>query len=476
MKEPRPPQLKSYEGTPVPLPRQLPVSGTPTLAALSGAPASLEGPLDLPLLSRVLFHSAGVVRYLPGTDGTIHWFRAAGSSGNLSPLEVYVVTGQIGSLDPGVYHYEPVPHGLSLVRAGDTRAALAAATASAPVQASIVITGVPWRAGWKYGERGLRNIYRDAGTMLSQLLAVAGTATATAASLRLAFMDLAVTKLLDVDGIHEFPVAVVDLGPPGQVTRDPVIGARSRGSLGPQSIEFPLVTEAQHAGDLADAAAVRDWRDAAGLLRLFAVAEPRGTTTGESIEESIRHRGSTRRYRRAAAPPALLDGLSVALRPPTSDAIADGWTLLEHAVAVHDIEGSEPGIYRYRDGKIELERGGEVRALATALCVDQPLAGEGACAVFHSAPLEEILDACGDRGYRSLLVESGFAGGRLHLVARALGLGASGLNFYDDAVRERLELRSHPQLVTTIGVPGYRPKPGGDPGEPARLRAIPSTK
>ena len=38
------------------------------------------------------------------------------------------------------------------------------------------MTGVPWRTGWRYRERGYRHIYWDAGTMLGQLLAVADSA------------------------------------------------------------------------------------------------------------------------------------------------------------------------------------------------------------------------------------------------------------------------------------------------------------
>ena len=45
---------------------------------------------------------------------------------------------------------------------------------------AIVVTGVPWRTGWRYRERGFRHVYWDAGTMLAQLLAVADSAGHTA--------------------------------------------------------------------------------------------------------------------------------------------------------------------------------------------------------------------------------------------------------------------------------------------------------
>ena len=47
---------------------------------------------------------------------------------------------------------------------------------------AIVVTGVPWRTGWKYRERGYRHVYWDAGTMLAQTLALADSAGVVHAS------------------------------------------------------------------------------------------------------------------------------------------------------------------------------------------------------------------------------------------------------------------------------------------------------
>ena len=476
MKEARPPQFKTYAADPLPLPRDLPQSGTATLAALRGLPPSIKGPLDAALVARVLFYSAGVVRYLAREDGSVEWYRAAGSSGNLSPLEVYVVVGDLDGVPAGVYHYEPISHGLTLVRRGDARAAVARATASETASgASIVLTGVPWRTGWKYEERGFRNIYRDAGTMLSQLLAVAGTASATIPSLRLGFVDHALIELLGLDGVNEFPIAVVDLGPAGDdVDREPLAAART-GPLGPLVKEFRLVTAIQRAGDLADVDAVRGWRAAAARLPVTAEPGSEAVDSGETLEESIRRRGSTRRFRRETASHAVVEALRPALRPPGSDVLTRGTSLLTHVWAIHDIDGVDPGVYRHDDGQLELLRSGETRSEATALCLDQRLAGDGACALFHTAPLDPVLNVLGDRGYRVILIESGLAGGRAHLAARSCGLGATGLTFYDDVVRERWGLETYVQLVTAIGAPAYQPRPAGRPGAPTRLQAIPST-
>ena len=45
-----------------------------------------------------------------------------------------------------------------------------------------------------------------------------------------------------------------------------------------------------------------------------------------------------------------------------------------------------------------------------------------------------MLQRFGNRGYRAVQLEAGILGGKMYLCAGALGLGASGLTFYDDDV------------------------------------------
>src|SRR5581483_5064116 len=108
------------------------------------------------------------------------------------------------------------------------------------------VTGVPWRTGWRYRERGYRHVYWDAGTMLAQLLAVADSAGITA-RLHTRFPDAAISALVGADGVHEWPVAVVALGegtPALEATAPAVAGAVDAAPM-----EFPLATAAQRAGD-----------------------------------------------------------------------------------------------------------------------------------------------------------------------------------------------------------------------------------
>ena len=183
----------------VPLPRDLPATTPPAVAVLAGTADVTPAEPDLPDLSRLLHLSAGVVRTAERPYAT-WFFRAAGSAGGRFPLEVYVAVPNGRGLPAGLHWYDPLDH--ALVQVGPPP------RGDAP---SVVLTGVPWRTGWRYRERGYRHVYWDAGTMLSQLLAVADSAGLTA-GLHTRFPDGAVGALVGADGVHEWPVAVVALG------------------------------------------------------------------------------------------------------------------------------------------------------------------------------------------------------------------------------------------------------------------------
>ena len=117
----------------------------PALAVLGGVMAPPR-PLDVVGLARILHLSVGVVRVATRRDGRRFHFRPAGSAGGLFPLEVYVSARNVSGLDDGVWWYDPIGHALR-------RIAPAAADGEAT---TLVVTGIPWRTGWRYAERGYR--------------------------------------------------------------------------------------------------------------------------------------------------------------------------------------------------------------------------------------------------------------------------------------------------------------------------------
>jgi hypothetical protein len=401
----------------------------------------------------VLFLAAGVVRVKGHPQIGRMVFRAAGSAGNLQPHEVYVVR------DGRVLHYEPEAHEVKVV------------AAAPPGPTTVVVTGVPWRTGWKYTERGFRHLYWDAGTMLAQLLAGADE-VGFSPRLQLGFVDADVAALVGADRVQELPLAVVVLEDGEPVLRP--VGEAAAGFLADAPMEFPLVTAAQQAGELASADEVDGWRAAAATR-----PEATDVTFGVGLGEIVRRRGSAREFApEATGPPALLvDAFAAASAPLNADFTPNGGTLLQHDVLVHAIEGWEPGGYRWSRPGRTFERIPEVaadtRELGQHLCLGQPLGGHGCLTAFHGADLEAVVRSpLGDRGYRCAQLEAGIVEGRLHLAAYALGFGATGLTFHDDLVRKSFGTTASPMLVTAMGKPTYRSTRGGDPGRPTQLRDL----
>jgi SagB-type dehydrogenase family enzyme len=143
-----------------------------------------------PELERLLRLGAGVVRRRRGYD-----FRTYSSAGALYPIEIYVATAD------GLFHFDPREPGLRRLRDEDVRAALGGG------EAVLALTGLLWRTAWKYGARGYRHLFWDAGTMLANLLEFAPGR----ARVFTGFVDDDVNDLLDVDGIDETALALLQL-------------------------------------------------------------------------------------------------------------------------------------------------------------------------------------------------------------------------------------------------------------------------
>lgn len=482
----RPAPFKRYpQGSLVPLPTDVGASTVPAAAVLSGLASVAEPELDEALLARLLHHSVGVTRVSSSAEVQT-WFRASMSAGNLHPVEVYVVCDDLGDLPAGVHHVAPLELGLTQLREGDWRAALAEATAMpelAEAPAALVLTGIPWRTAWKYGERGLRHLYWDAGAVLANLLAVAEAAGLPARVLT-GFVDDDVAHLVGVVPPVEVPLAVVALGSSRRRAPGGGAGTSRPVDLRPEplpagAVELPLLVETQAAGDLATPAEVARWREVAAeqptheTSRTLALPS---TSSEKAIEDVILRRGSTRLMHREPVPNEVLSwALAVASRPPPLDGRPPGRTVLQHGVSVHAVDGMASGTYRGHGGHLELVRPGDERDQrdeTSHLCLAQPLGGDAAYTVFHLAELSPLLEVAGARGYRVAQLEAGVAAGRLALASFALGAGATGLTFYDDEVSAFFETTAAALLVTAVGPPAYRSKAGGPPGHITELRSF----
>ncbi|HEX6871950.1 MAG TPA: hypothetical protein VF163_12695, partial [Micromonosporaceae bacterium] len=399
-----PPQVKRYPaGLPVTgLPRDLPAVPAPATAVLAGhtepTPAELAGhldptvgvavtKLDLATLARLLFLSAGVVRTAE-RNGRQVLFRAAGSAGARFPLEVYVAARDVPGLADGVHWYDPVEHVLRQV-----------GPAPAGETTTLVLTGVPWRTGWRYAERGFRHLYWDAGTLLAQQQALAAS-TGLPARLRTVFPDAAVTGLVGADGVHEFPLALLSLGEGAPAIT--ATGPAATGTIDDEPLEFPLVTITQRAGDGDELG--QPWPVGAPL--------PGPAPDAPPLDEVIARRGSTRRMVRSATVPrqVLEWSLTAALRG-VAERRPD-----PQFVAAHGVDGIAPGLYRWP--RLEQPvRAGDLRDELERVCLGQGLGGDAAFVVVSTADLSTITD----RAYREAQLAAGLVEGRLHLAAYAFG-------------------------------------------------------
>lgn len=93
--------------------------------------------------------------------------RTTPSAGALYPLEIYLVSGDIKTIDPGVYSYQPVDHTLTLIRKGDKRKQLSASAllqeAPKMAPATIVIAVDYHRTTRKYLKKGNKFVHMEAG-------------------------------------------------------------------------------------------------------------------------------------------------------------------------------------------------------------------------------------------------------------------------------------------------------------------------
>ena len=430
-----PPPMKRYpRGLPVlALPRELPDPGVPATAALAGVTVPPR-PLDAAQLGRVLFLGAGVVR-TADRRGHRHLFRTSGSAGGRFPLEVYVSARGVGGVPDGVHWYDAVNHALVRV-----------APAASGAATTLIVTGVPWRTGWRYAERGWRHLYWDGGTLLAQFWAAASSA-GLAPRLRTLFPDGVARTLVGADGLHEYPLALLSFG-----DGDPAIapgGPAIAGDL--PRFELPLCSAAQRAGERDELGA--PWPDGPALAEV---------PPSDSLDQVVRRRGSQRRMdrTRTVARSVLEWPMAAATRGVD----------VPHWVAVNGVDDTAAGLYRWPELSTALRSGVDLREELARVCMDQFLAAEAAYVVIAATSLATL----DDRSYRDVQLAAGMVEGRLHLAAYALGASATGMTAIDSEVPGLLG--ESPDLamllLTCVGVAEYTAQPGGSPGMPVEVRMV----
>jgi nitroreductase len=312
--------------------------------------------------------------------------------------------------------------------------------------AIVVCTSTYWRNSWKYQARTYRHCYWDCGTLLANLLAVTA-ADSLPRRIVCGFVDDRINTLLGLDPTREAALALVSLGydphstPPASAAVSPL--SLETLPLSPHEVDYPLIREMHAASSLRTADEVRSWRTAASTSdaasrcapsrQPFPLRQDRALPAA-NVDEVIMRRGSTRRFSQR---PIGFGQLSSILRCASSEVPSDfSDCATSPYLIVNAVEDLPPGAYAYRcaEGAIDLLRAGSFRRDAGYLGLGQELSADASVSIYFLSALEPILARLGNRGYRVAQLDAAIRGGKCYLAAYALGLGATGLTFFDDEV------------------------------------------
>lgn len=461
--------FKEYPGKkPIELGRFLPAEPQELLDHELQAKGKYEGAeRELNDLSHLLYFTNGVTAIVRHPDRPFY-MRAAPSAGGLYPTEMYLVSRGTAALAPGIYNYQVRTHSLALIDGSDVWAKLGEACFDHPALAeadlAIVLTGVFFRSAWRYEDRAYRRILLDSGHLMGNLALYARLVGRVAAPVG-GFLDNALNDLLLLPREEEEALAVIALVPAeGAQAEYPPRALPSKAVSGaataPEGQRLLALHEASKIGTRTKLRAKA--KSAAGeppMWMKFTSPVALGQVSldwDDRLSETILKRRSTRAY---SGEGISRDQLAAVLstyegtRTLTFDRES-----LKTFVAVHRVEGLDPGCYHFDPDERSLRqiRFKDLREEVQYLCLNQDLGGLAAAVVFHTADLPVAVARWGDRAYRYLHLDAGNVGQRLNLAAVHQGLGASGIGgFFDDKVNDLLGIPETEAVVyiTTLGVP-----------------------
>lgn len=208
-----PPQYKTYRGTPrmqLPSPVHRGLAVEDALRKRRSVRNYSSTPMSLADLSQLLWAAQGV------TGKTFEQLlRPAPSAGALYPYEIYIVAMNVDSLDPGIYHYSVRRHELELVKSGEFRNDVSGAALEQEMMGdadiTFILSAVFNRTRHKYGDRGFRYIYIEAGH-ISQNIYLQAVSLGLGSVAVGAFHDDKTNELIGVDGETEAAIYMHAVG------------------------------------------------------------------------------------------------------------------------------------------------------------------------------------------------------------------------------------------------------------------------
>ena len=171
--------------------------------------------LSLAEISELLYFSSGIVRIVKQEGEFLNRTRRPyPSAGARYPLEIYLVVNNVSGLKAGLYHYNVKKHALEALLEGNFAKRLARGTGQDWVKEAkliLLISAVFRRTEGKYKDRGLRYIFIEAGHLVQNIYLLAVGLGVSCCSIG-GYIDDALNKLLDLNGIDESVVYLVCIG------------------------------------------------------------------------------------------------------------------------------------------------------------------------------------------------------------------------------------------------------------------------
>uniref|UniRef100_Q47G60 Nitroreductase domain-containing protein n=1 Tax=Dechloromonas aromatica (strain RCB) TaxID=159087 RepID=Q47G60_DECAR len=476
----QPAAFRHYPGAPQ---LELPLTADRYERCFAQLPAQPDCPItpDLNSLGALLELSFGLSAWK--SWGPNRWaLRCNPSSGNLHPVEAYVLSAGLPGVGDGLHHYDPEDHAL------EGRALRGPVAGEAWL--AVGLSSIMWREAWKYGERAFRYCQLDVGHAI-------GALAYAAALLGWEVVPLAIDGKtlghnLGLDRADDFPSSRYAF----TETEEPelLLAIRAPGLSMPPTAE--LLVEWLNAADWQGkpsridpspgyrwpaidqvAAASREGMVRAQGSMGFAPLPPLGPHPNPvGAAQIIRQRRSGQRFdpRYSLSKPAFYRMLDAVLPRPQSPWLAQQTSPRIHLLLfVLRVEGLASGLYllprspaaatalpaalvpaeqRFAGrrpvadfdpecpahlGLIQLAEMGlqEMQRLARSLSCHQDIASTSA---FSLGMLGEFEAATADaHGYRELLREAGLVGQVLYLEAEAAGVRGTGIGcFFDDPVHQ----------------------------------------
>ena len=405
-------------------------------------------------LSALLFYSDGPTKVFQYQRGTFV-LRAAPSAGALYPLELYVIVNNVAGLTGGLYHYNVKDNSVALIKEADMRKVCAEICNDPTLENAdivCVVTNVFSRATYKYGLRGYRYSYLDAGHVEANMCLTAESLGLGSKGIGV-FDDNKLIELLEIDGDIESPAFACSIGNVQKWGKAPTKLTKSikRAKSEEVDSEYNEGTKEQLGCALDES--IRDSAPAFVLnlsqdsvlekarqkgFEVVKIDSPQ-SMKGTRLDEIIYYRRSNRDYWDQAIPADLLSYIltySAGFLKRTGyvyPSLSNNYPI-DIYVGIHNVKGIKPGIYYYSPqySRLEVIRQGDYRKQCADASLGQRFVGDANFIVMMAIHFDRAVSFYGDRGYRNALIDAGCIGEHVYLSAESMGLGACGVGAYLD--------------------------------------------